>query len=221
MNLRIAQRPRRAGMGNLLTRTLKATFYETWKATSPSGAAQLEAYIAAMPAEARWIANGREIQATIVRTDADTAAQMGEHLNAMETFLRSFDGEVRRAAAAARDDGWELTVTETSVSRGLGELVLVIAVVVVAVGAAWIVAAYLAQAFGAYTTAITAQANHKASVNALVAARRADLVPTINQGGGGSNFGDQIAKGAGSIMLLGAAGILGFMFLKSRRASSK
>ncbi len=200
------------GMGNLITRTWKASLYQVWKTTNPTDAQVLEPFVAGLAAEAIYLGFVSDVIARV--PDSEFRDQLIERMNAASAKLQEIDRAVRQAAADAYDDGHGITIRDNDVGLGVAPLIIV---AVVAVGAVFIVCQYLS--YAATVSNIRTYLTHKEAMNAAIRLNRPDLIGQVVNNSGqnnGNGAGDQIGKAVAAILTLGAVGA-GIWFLTQRR----
>ena len=224
-------RTQSVGMGNLITRTMKAAAYAAWKATHSSEAAYIESLMTALPARQRYAQQVSDIidRWSAARPNDAEAAKARALLSEYHSALSQFSNGVRAAAEAAVADGhtslyvdWPYIGTgsrqqlppQTSeppyAMNGLGVWPLIV-VAVVAVGAVAIVVAYLGNAG---MDAAVRERTTKQALDAIIAANRLDLIPGVV--GSGTSSGS-VATGFGMVGGLAALGLLAWVLSTNRR----
>jgi hypothetical protein len=208
MNMRV-QAAGVAGMGDAFNRFRMAAVYAAWKATNSQKAAQLEAFIARLPAEARYLENAL-VTLRAMPAGSPARAQLSDALADAAGLLQQISDHARDAARQAKDDGHAIRIDGDQVGLGVAPLV---AAVAIALGAVAIVCSYMALGF--IVDRIAQYLERKAAIDDLQAAGRPDLIPgVVNQPGAS----EAIGKGFGMVTALAVLGVGAWLLAGRRRA---
>lgn len=200
------------GMGNLFTRSLVATRYALLGSTER---AVMEFTVRGMVAEARWLqqAEGAVDSWANQAPNDPRVSEARVTLSDMRGTLRNLDRIVRDAVQAAKDDGHNINVSENQATLGLPILIVLIVVGAVVVIACQYIASDQERKAD-YERNQQYWVGAKDTVSRLIAAGRADLVPSVvtanapgTRSSSQSGVSGWLVAGLGALVVAGAVGV--------------
>lgn len=197
-------------MGNLVTRLATMGIYRA--INSEADRRQVEQFVSSLRSEFAWLKSAEQTLIAWRRSAPNdpNVNQLSALIDDANAALMSINSQVRVAAQAAKDDGYELPGLREQADTGDGLSALPV-LIVVPIAIAALVCAYLV--FDSAFNAIRQYLTLKTQTTSLVQSGRPDLIPNLNNNDGGGG-------GSGSSALwvvLGIAAAAGVFVLGSKK----